>query len=160
LLFSILYVESNNQTKYSISDAICCVLAQERSKEVIDAVLSYYLPKYEKLAGDYTFPTQQPDYTFSSEDEMISYFVSNEEEATFFWNQYDNNPDKIMVGAFFATDKYLIISLTVRLHEKKELDYLTELKHILGSEIGTINSVDPPEFIDGRDFISRYSLNR
>jgi hypothetical protein len=71
-----------------MTDAICCVLAQERSKQVIEAVLMGFIPDYERLSGDYTFPTTHPEYVFSSEEEMIDYFVNHsEEDTTFFWNQ-------------------------------------------------------------------------
>jgi hypothetical protein len=84
-----------------MTDAICCVLAKERSKHVVDAVLTEFIPDYKRLSGDYTFPLNNPEYVFSSEEEMIDYFVNHPQaETVFFWNQYDDNPDKVMIGAF------------------------------------------------------------
>jgi hypothetical protein len=65
---------------YSTTDAICCVLTTDRSKQVVDTVLKEFIPNYERLNGDYTFPAGDPEYVFTSEEEMLSYFVNHPHE--------------------------------------------------------------------------------
>ncbi|MGZ5283882.1 MAG: hypothetical protein ACXWEY_16525 [Bacteroidia bacterium] len=139
-------------------DIICCVLAHERSPQIIYKVLNNFIPFYEKLNGDYVHPNNDPFYQFKNEEEIVNYFSENKsEETTLFWNQYYDNPDKIMGGAFFTSDGMLIMSLTVNPITKTEQEYLKELKKFLDSKIGVINYINPPEFENGHDFIAKYS---
>lgn len=143
--------------KYENVDAVCTVLAPHRSRNMIDLVLTKFIPAYEDLNSDYASPPDDPSRTFMSADEMIDYFISNSACAqTFFWNQYKENPDGIMVGAFFTTDEHLIISLTLHADGERESTYLAKLKALLGSDVGVISYTDPPPFDDGADFIRRY----
>lgn len=124
---------------------------------MIDLVLTTFIPDYERLSGDYTFPPDDEDYVFASEDEMLEHFISNPTyETNFFWNQYKENPNQIMVGAFFTTDEQLIISLTLPANGEHEIAYLAKLKALLGSDVGVISWPNPPVFDDGADFIRRY----
>ncbi len=88
---------------------------------------------------------------------MIIYFVNHPlEETTLFWNQQENNPDKIMVGAFFTSDKQLVMSLTLRADGTKENRYWQQLKQLLQSEVAIISYTLFPEFDDGEDFKRKY----
>lgn len=141
-------------------DFICCVLAKNRSKQIIYQVLNYFIPGYEKLEGNFTSPNDNPFYEFENEEEIIDYFCDNKsEETTLFWNKYYDNPDKIMIGAFFTSDGMLIMSLTLDPIIKIEQEYLEELKKLLNSEIGVITNINPPEFENGKEFINKYSRN-
>lgn len=142
---------------YESVDAVCAVLAPHRSRNMIDLVLTTFIPGYEDLNSDYASLPNDPSRVFVSADEMIDYFISNSTCAqTFFWNQYKENPDSIMVGAFFTTDERLIISLTLHSDGARESKYLARLKALLGSDVGVISYTDPPPFDDGADFIRRY----
>lgn len=143
---------------YENVDAICCVLAPQRSREVIDLVLSSFVPEHEQLDSGYASPPDDPNGSFASPDEMIDYFVCNAAcTQTFFWNQYENNPARIMVGAFFTQDGSLIMSLTIPADGESENEYLARLKAMLHSDVGVISYIDPPPFEDGADFVKRYS---
>ena len=148
---------NDNNFDYSYTDAICCVLASARKIKTVHLVLNYYISNYERLNGDYTYPKNKPDYIFESEDEMVNYFIENgNEEQTFFWNKLNNNPKKIMVGAFFTSDNYLIMSLTFPADGKIEYEYLKELKGLLNSKIGIVSYNSLPDFSDGADFLNKY----
>jgi hypothetical protein len=145
------------KNQYENVDAICCVLAPQRSREVIDLVLSTFVPEHEQLDSGYASPPDDPNGSFASPDEMINYFVCNAAcVQTFFWNQYENNPEGIMVGAFFTQDGCLIMSLTLPADGERENLYLTRLKAMLHSDTGVISYTNPPPFDDGADFIKRY----
>jgi len=142
---------------YKYVDAVCAVLAPERTKDVIRLVLMNYIPAYEPLRGDYAFPADDDSYVFTSEDEMLDYFISHPTQAqVFFWNQGKQNPSRIMVGAFLTTDEQLIVSLTLPADGEREQAYLAELKALLDSSVGVISYQIPPPFDDGADFIRRY----
>jgi hypothetical protein len=145
----------NNEILYS--DAICCVLANVRTKEIVYDVLNSFIPNYEKIDGEYYFSINGPKDGFKNEDEILDYLISNKyENGTLFWNKNEKNPYKIMVGAFFTTDAKLIISLTVKADGTIEDKFLEKLKNLLNSKIGTISYVNPPEFEDGNDFMNKY----
>ncbi len=143
---------------YEDVDAVCAALAPQRSREVIELVLKTFIPLYEHLNSDYASPQDDPNRPFASEDDMIDYFVRRGNiDQVFFWNQYKENSDRIMVGAFFTDDNKLIMSLTVTADGKLETIYLDRLKTLLDSDIGVISYTGPPLFDDGADFIKRYS---
>jgi hypothetical protein len=143
---------------YKNVDAVCCVLAAHRSRETIDRVLRTFVPNCEQLSNEYVSPPDDLGGSFSSPDEIIDYFVLNTNRAeTFFWNQYENNPERIMIGAFFTEDGHLIISLTIPADGEVEHKCLAKLKTLLLSDVGVISYTNPPSFEDGADFISRYS---
>ncbi len=144
--------------KEFIKEIVCNVLANECSKAIVDNVLNEFIPNYEQLNLDYTSPPNDETYVFKSEEEMIQLFIDNEEWAqTFYWNKYQNNPDRIMLGATITSDKHLIISLTFDgTHELKE-KYYKKLKTFLNSDIGVISYVNPADYENGADFISKYS---
>jgi len=143
--------------KEFIRDIICSVIANECSKDIIDLVLNYFVPNYKGINLDYCNPPDNEGYEFKSEDEMINYFIDNKEfSQTFYWNKYQSNPDKIMVGANILSDDKLVISLTVDGTKETEQKYYLELKKLLKSDIGVISYIDPPEYDDGEDFIERY----
>ena len=60
-----------------IRDIVCQVYAGEKSKNIIDLVLDTFIPDYEKLNTDYTFPPNNKDYVFTTEIEMVNYFIEN-----------------------------------------------------------------------------------
>lgn len=143
--------------KEFIRDIICSVIANECSKDIIDLVLNYFIPNYEEINLDYCNPPDNEEYEFKFEDEMINYFIDNKEfSQTFYWNKYQDNPDKIMVGANILSDDKLVMSLTVDGTEETKQKYYLELKNLLKSDIGVISYIDPPEYDDGEDFIDRY----
>ncbi len=142
---------------YKNVNAVCAVLAQQRTSDVLDLVLTTFNPAYEQLDRDYAIPSDDPDSSFASADEMLNYFVDNLTcEQTFFWKPNKDNSEWIMVGAFFTSDGYLIMSLTVPADGHREQTYLSKLKALLGSDVGTISYFNPPPFDDGADFIKRY----
>lgn len=141
----------------STSDIICQVYAGRKSKETIDLVLNTFLPLYQKLNLDYAFKPDNIDYTFHNEEEMINYFIENAGiEQTFYWNQYQDNPNRIMIGADITDDDRLIMSLTIAANEEIGKIYFDRLKEILNSNIGVISYTDHAEYENGKDFISKY----
>lgn len=138
-------------------DIVCQVYAGQKSKKTIDLVLNIFLPGYEQLNLDYTYPRYDQNYIFKTEDEMIDYFIENPAlEQTFYWNKYHDNPDKIMVGANITYDDKLVISLTMDTTEDKKNMYFDQLKKVLQSDIGIITYVYPADYEDGEDFIIKY----
>jgi hypothetical protein len=143
-----------------IRDIICQVYAGQKSRKTINLVLNTFIPEYEKLNLDYASRLDDEDYTFKSEDEMINYFIENTGLAqTFYWNKNHENPDKIMVGAIITEDDKLIMSLTIDGTEETESKYFEKLKNILNSNIGVISYINPVDFENGNDFISKYRPN-
>ncbi|WP_126654234.1 hypothetical protein [Chryseobacterium aureum] len=140
-----------------IINSVCQVYAGQKSRKTIDLVLNTFIPGYEKLNLDYAYPKHDKNYIFKTEDEMVSYFIKTSAlTQTFYWNKYQDNPDKIMVGANITDDDKLIMSLTMDTTEDKKNMYFNRLKEILQSDIGVITYLDPADYEDGEDFIIRY----
>ncbi|MDR6370761.1 hypothetical protein J2795_002473 [Chryseobacterium bernardetii] len=140
-----------------IMEIVCQVYAGQKSRKTIDLVLNTFLPGYEKLNLNYTYPRHDKNYIFKTEDEMIGYFIENPGlDQTFYWNKYHDNPDKIMVGANITDDDKLVISLTMDTTEDKKNMYFDQLKKVLQSDIGVITYVNPADYEDGEDFIVKY----
>ncbi len=140
-----------------IRDIVCQVLVQKKSKELIYSVLNKYIPGYTKLNLDYTGKPDDMDYTFESEDEMISTYIDTPNvNQTFYWNKEEDNPDKIMVGANITTDNQIVFSLTIDGTPETEAKYYLSLKNFLNSKIGVISYVNPAEYNSGADFKNRY----
>ncbi|CAL2094321.1 protein of unknown function [Tenacibaculum sp. 190524A02b] len=138
-------------------DVICQVLVEEKSKDLIFSVLNKFIPDYEKLNLDYTGKIDDINYIFKSEEEMINYYVEKDKvNQTFYWNKYENNPDKIMVGVNILADNQIVFSLTIDGCEQKETEYFRELKSFLKSEIGVVSYINPVEYDSGKDFRDRY----
>jgi hypothetical protein len=135
-------------------EALCFVLANDRKKETVYAVLNKYISEYEKIPGDYGFGCEKD---FANEDEILTYLETNKNKSgSFHWNKHRNNPDNIMVGAYFTIDGYLIMSLTLDGDEKKEVVYLEDLKRTLNSDVGVIYYNCFPQFENGEDFQKKY----
>lgn len=49
-----------------IIDTVCQVYAGRKSREIIDLVLNTFIPGYEKLNLDYTYPRHDKDYIFQN----------------------------------------------------------------------------------------------
>ncbi|MDR6457212.1 hypothetical protein J2786_000305 [Chryseobacterium vietnamense] len=140
-----------------IMEIVCQVYAGQKSRKTIDLILNTFLPGYEKLNLNYTYPRHDKNYIFKTEDEMIGYFIENPGlDQTFYWNKYHDNPDKIMVGANITDDDKLVISLTMDTTEDKKNMYFDQLKKVLQSDIGVITYVNPADYEDGEDFIVKY----
>ncbi len=140
-----------------IRDIICQVLVQKKSTELIYSVLNEYIPGYEKINLNYTGKPDDEDYVFESEDEMISNYIETlNVEQTFYWNKYEDNPDKIMVGANITSDNQIVFSLTFDGTSTTEAEYYLGLKRFLKSAIGVISYVNPAEYDNGVDFQHRY----
>ncbi|TZF95055.1 hypothetical protein FW781_14260 [Chryseobacterium panacisoli] len=140
-----------------IIDIVCQVYAGQKARKTIDLVLNTFLPGYEKLNLNYTYPRHDKNYIFKTEDEMIGYFIETPAiTQTFYWNKYHDNPNKIMVGADITDDNKLIMSLTLNGTKETEKMYFDQLKSILQSDIGVVSHVDPADYEDGEDFIVRY----
>lgn len=138
-------------------DIVINVLAKEKSKGIVDHVLNEFIPNYEKLNHDYACPPGKKEYEFNSEEEMVNFFIENKGiSQSFYWNKYEDNPDKVMVGVSITIDDKLIISLTFNGTKETEANYFLRLKNILNSDVGEISYIDPPEYEDGEDFIKRY----
>ncbi|MCS4302121.1 hypothetical protein [Chryseobacterium sp. BIGb0232] len=140
-----------------VRDIVCQVYAGEKSKNIIDLVLDTFIPDYEKLNTDYTFPPNNKDYVFTTEIEMISYFIENKGlNQTFYWNKSLHNPYRIMVGANITDDDKLVMSLTLDASLETGEEYLNKLKEVLQSNIGVISFVNPMDYENGEDFVLRY----
>ena len=158
------HVYNNNRSKKRdgmkkefIKDIICTVLANEKSVEIIYMALNEFIPNYEKLNPDYACQPGTEDYAFKSEEEMVRFFIENKGlSQAFYWNKYEDNPDGIMLGASLTTDDTLIISLTFNGTKETEATYFLKLKTYLNSDIGVISYINPPEYVDGQDFINKY----
>lgn len=138
-------------------DIICQVYAGQKSKKTIELVLTTFIPGYEKLNNDYTFRPDDTEYVFKTEEEMISYFIDNSGlTQTFYWNKYHDNPDNIMVGANITDDDKLIMSLTIDGNDSILANYYERLKALINSKIGTISYVNPAEYENGQDFITKF----
>ena len=143
--------------KEIIMDIICTVLANKKSVETINRALNEFIPNYEKISSDYTSPPGKADYTFKSEEEMVRFFIENKDlNQVFYWNMYEENPHKIMIGERVTIDDKLIISLTFDGTTETKANIYRKLKTILNSDIGVTSYVNPPEYEDGQDFIIRY----
>jgi hypothetical protein len=141
-------------------DIICQVYAGQKSRKTIDLVLNTFIPEYQKLNLDYASRLDNENYVFKSEDEMINYFIENTGlEQNFYWNKNHDNPDKIMVGGIITEDDKLIMSLTIDGTEETVSKYFEKLKNILNSDIGVISYINPADYENGQDFITKYSQN-
>ncbi|KPH13736.1 hypothetical protein [Chryseobacterium sp. ERMR1:04] len=137
-----------------ISDIICQVYFDSKSSEKIFELLNFYLPQYQPLKLDYT---SKIDGEFNSNQEMIDYFVNtNNISQTFYWNQYINNPEKVMFGVDMTNDNKTIFSLTFDGTIEQAEIYLIELKQKLDSDIGFISFINPIEYDNGIDFKNKY----
>lgn len=140
-----------------IRDIICQVLVQKKSKTLVYAVLNEFLSGYETINLDYVGKPNNENYEFESEDEMISYYVETPNVCqTFYWNKYENNPDKIMVGVNITSDNQIVFSLTFNGTQKTESEYYLKLKKFLKSKIGIVSYINPAEYDNGNDFKHRY----
>jgi hypothetical protein len=143
--------------KEFIQDIICQVLVEKKSKELIYSVLNEYIPGYEPLNLDYVGKPDDENYIFESEDQMISTYTKIPNvRQTFYWNKYEDNPNRIMVGANITMDDQIVFSLTFNGTLKTEAEYYQRLKIFLNSKIGIISYVNPAEYDSGKDFKDRY----
>ncbi|UPQ79010.1 hypothetical protein M0M57_15495 [Flavobacterium azooxidireducens] len=134
--------------------------AGQKSRKTIDLVLNTFIPEYEKLNLDYASRLDDENYIFKTEDEMINYLIENTGlDQTFYWNKNYDNPDKIMVGAIITADDKLIMSLTIDGTEETESKYFEKLKNLLNSDIGVISYINPADYDNGQDFITKYGQN-
>ncbi|GAA5086694.1 hypothetical protein GCM10023210_08840 [Chryseobacterium ginsengisoli] len=139
-----------------IRDIVCQVYYDSKSSEKIFELLNLYLPKYEPLNLDYTFRIDSEE-GFSSNHNMIDYFVNTDNvDTTFYWNQYTDNPNKIMFGVNITDDNKTIFSLTIDGTILLAEIYLNDLKQRLNSDIGVITFVNPAEYENGSDFKLKY----
>lgn len=140
-----------------ISDIICQVLVEKKSKELIYSILNEFIPGYETLNLDYSGKPDDENYVFESEDEMLSCYIETPNvEQTFYWNKHVENPDKVMVGANITKDNQIIFSLTLNGTNKTEAQYYLKLKRFLNSKVGVISYINPAEYENGEDFKNRY----
>ncbi|SIT26023.1 hypothetical protein [Chryseobacterium gambrini] len=139
-----------------IKDIVCQVYFDGKSTEKIFELLNLYLPKYEPLNLDYT-SRMDSEEGFSSNKEMIDYFVNTDHVAqTFYWNQYIDNPDRILFGVNITDDNKTVFSLTIDGTIKLAEIYLNDLKQRLNSDIGVITFFNPAEYENGLDFKMKY----
>ncbi|UOQ76059.1 hypothetical protein MUN84_15785 [Hymenobacter sp. 5516J-16] len=141
-------------------DICCCALAKVRTKEVIYSVLNEFTPNHTPLRGDYGclhVPFNNLDYEFISEDAMLGYYVWHPiATCSFFWESKKDWAYNPTVGAFFTSDGFLIMSVTIDGSEADAQHFLSRLKACLNSEVGVISHINPPDFLDGQDFFNRY----
>ncbi|MBL7881849.1 MAG: hypothetical protein JNN23_18595 [Chryseobacterium gambrini] len=139
-----------------IKDIVCQVYFDGKSTENFFELLNLYLPKYEPLNLDYT-SRMDSEEGFSSNKEMIDYFVNNDHVAqTFYWNQYTDNPDRILFGVNITDDNKTVFSLTIDGTITLAEIYLNDLKQRLNSDIGVITFFNPAEYKNGLDFKMKY----
>ena len=140
-----------------IKDIICQVLVKTKAKELIYFVLNNFIPDYDQINLDYTGTLNDENYQFSSEDEMLEFYIKTPNiPQTFYWNKDRDNPDNIMVGANITTDNQIVFSITFDGSPQIEEEYFVRLKRALDSEIGVISYVNPVEYEDGSDFENKY----
>ena len=143
-----------------IQDIICQVYAGQKRRRTIDLVLNTFIPGYEKLNLDYACRLDDENHVFITEDEMINYFIENTGlNQTFYWNKIHDNPDKIMIGAIITEDDKLIMSLTLDGTEETAIKYFEKLKNLLNTNIGVTSHINPADYDNGKDFISKYGQN-
>ena len=139
-----------------IREIVCQAYFDGKSSEKIFSLLRLYLPKHKPLNLDYTSRSDS-EKDFESNKEMIDYFVDTEHvQQTFYWNQHQDNPDKIMFGVNITNDNKTIFSLTINGTISLAEIYLKDLKQRLNSDIGVITFVNPAEYDSGADFKERY----
>jgi len=79
--------KNNDSQNFVNTDAICCVLANIRSYNLLIEALNRFLPNKETLPTDYAHIDNQNEKIFISEKEMLEYFINHlDVEQTFFWN--------------------------------------------------------------------------
>ncbi|MEN7550703.1 hypothetical protein AAG747_22475 [Rapidithrix thailandica] len=140
-----------------IRGIICQVLVKEKSRDLIYSVLNEFIPDYEPLNLDFIGKPNDEAYEFESEDEIISYYTHTKGvRQTFYWNKYENNPNRIMVGANILEDDQIVFSLTVDGTKEKKAEYLKRLKTLLNSETGVISYINPVGYDNGQDFETKY----
>lgn len=140
-----------------ITDIICQVLVDHKSKELVYSVLNEFIPGYEKINLDYTGKPDDENYEFQSEDEMLSCYIDTQNiSQTFYWNKYNQNSNKMMVGVTITDDDQMVFSLTFDGELETEANYYLRLKEFLNSDIGVISYVNPAEYNNGKDFSLRY----
>ncbi|WP_196890179.1 hypothetical protein [Aureivirga sp. CE67] len=143
--------------KNELHDVVFQVLVKNKSLETINSVLNEFIPEYEKLDSDYVGKPEEDDFVFESEEQMLNYYLENENiSQVFYWNKYENNPDKIMVGVHILKSNEMIVSLTVEVTEEKENKYLKKLKAHLKSKIGMITYINPINCETGEEFEKIY----
>ena len=143
--------------KTLVTDIICQVLAKNKSKELIYSVLNEFVPNYVKINLDYTGKPYDMEYTFKSEDEMISYYVNTPNvEQTFYWNTKKRS---IMVGANITNDDQIVFSLTFDGTHDDEAKMYIRLKKFLNSNIGVISYINPVFYENGSDFEAQFGKN-
>lgn len=142
-----------------IQDIVCQVYFDGKSSEKIFNLLNLYLPKHEHLNLDYTY-RHDSEKGFESNKEMIDYFVITDNvRETFYWNQHQDNPDKIMFGVNITDDNKTVFSLTIDGTITLAEIYLKDLKQRLNSDIGVITFVNPAKYDSGADFKMKYGYN-
>lgn len=115
------------------------------------------MPEYKVLNLEYAFRNDDDEKGFGSEEEMLEYFVNTNDIAqTFYWNQYVDNPDKILFGVDITDDNKTIFSLTVNGTIALAEAYLNDLKQKLNSDIGIMTFYNPAEYENGLDFKTKY----
>lgn len=136
---------------YTNSDAICCVLVDDRSVELIFLVLKTFLEEKEELPPDYCDNPSDLDAPFRSEKEMLKFYSKAGTEAqTFFWNEKNERND--MVGVSFTSDSKIVFSITTSADGERELGILEKMKDLTGSKMGFINYNQYPEIKDSIEF--------
>lgn len=139
-----------------IRDIVCQVYYDTKSSKKIFELLNLYLPKYEPLNLNYTFRVDS-DEGFSSNQEMIDYFVNTDNvHSTFYWNQSIDNPNNISFGVNITDDNKTVFSLTIDGTISLAEIYLKDLKQRLNSDIGVITFVNPAEYNNGLEFKMKF----
>ena len=136
-----------------IRDIICQIVVDYKSTDLIYSILNEFIPRYQNLSLDYVGKPSNEDYIFKSEDEMLRYYVDTlKVDQTFYWNKYENNENKIMVGVCITEDDKMVFSLTFNGGEETKDLYFNKLKRSLNSDIGIVSYVNPVMYKDGADF--------
>lgn len=142
-----------------VIDCICQVLVKQKSKKLIDQVLREFIPKFTPLSPDYIGKPDDINYVFNSEEEMVSFYTDTTGvEASFYWNQQEINPHRIMVGAHILQDDQMVISLTVDTNKENQSILFNRLKQQLNSEVEIISYTDPVYCENGKIFEELYRL--
>ena len=154
--------QHSNEVSYVGVDALCFALARERIASTVYSVLNEFIPGYKNIAGDYAFNLEL-DLVFENEERILDYLEINKNETgVIYWNKHHDNPDRIMVGAYFLPDEKLILSLTLPASASgvKEEEYLERLKKFLGTGLGVIYYNQFPDLDELVDVMISESENK
>ena len=131
------------------------VISEKRDSRTIDAFLDRFLAKREESADEYEYPqyADNPETVFRNVSEIIAKCIENKTaEYGIYWRATENaEPEHAMV--FFLSDGHVIYGLsTDASHQSYAKQLLSELKDLLGSQLGYIGHEASPDVTNLHEF--------